>query len=394
MKKILILGGSHRDIPLIKASQELGFFVITLGDKDYYLGHNYSNKAYRINFNNLIEVKKIIRKENIDFLLPGCGEESYLNTVILANELNIGNFDKLDIAELIHNKWKFKKYCLKHDISTPKGFFYNKNEKLSLLKFPIVVKPTNLSGGRGVQIVNSYEELRVSLKKAEKLSSEIFLEEFIDGTLIAYSIFIENQKIKYEFFAEDRVYLNEYLISTAYPKRVSSCIRNRLKNDIERLSQKLKLVNGMFHLQVLIKDDMPYIIDVTRRIPGDLFPYLIEYNDNVSYSKAVVNAYTSGKIGNEFDNNFNSSFVIRHCIMPNKNGIFKKIFFDKSLKDKIIYKLDLVKEGFLIKDFLNIQVAIVFIKLELYDEMVINNINELIYPVIEENKDIKYEKTN
>ena len=41
MKKVLILGGSHRDIPLIKASQELGYFVITLGDRDYYMGHEY-----------------------------------------------------------------------------------------------------------------------------------------------------------------------------------------------------------------------------------------------------------------------------------------------------------------------------------------------------------------
>jgi len=38
-KRILILGGSHRDIPLIKASQQLGYLVITLGDRDYYLGH-------------------------------------------------------------------------------------------------------------------------------------------------------------------------------------------------------------------------------------------------------------------------------------------------------------------------------------------------------------------
>jgi hypothetical protein len=60
MKKILILGGSHRDIPLIKASQDLGYFVITLGNKDYYLGHNYSNKAYKINFNDLNMVKKIV----------------------------------------------------------------------------------------------------------------------------------------------------------------------------------------------------------------------------------------------------------------------------------------------------------------------------------------------
>ena len=75
MKKVLILGGSHRDIPLIKASQDLGYFVITLGNKDYYLGHNYSNKAYKINFNDLNMVKKIIEDENIDYIIPGSGEE-------------------------------------------------------------------------------------------------------------------------------------------------------------------------------------------------------------------------------------------------------------------------------------------------------------------------------
>ena len=64
MKKVLILGGSHRDIPLIKASQDLGYFVITLGNKDYYLGHNYSNKAYKINFNDLNMVKKILAQSN------------------------------------------------------------------------------------------------------------------------------------------------------------------------------------------------------------------------------------------------------------------------------------------------------------------------------------------
>ena len=60
MKKILILGGSHRDIPLIEASQELGFFVITLGDRDYYLGHDYSDKYYLVNYNDLAKVKEII----------------------------------------------------------------------------------------------------------------------------------------------------------------------------------------------------------------------------------------------------------------------------------------------------------------------------------------------
>ncbi len=384
MKKILILGGSHRDIPLIKASQELGYFVLTLGDRDYYLGHDYSDKAYKINFNDLDAVKEIIEKEQITYLVPGSGEDSYLNTVKLAKELNIGNFDKIEVAYLLHNKWKFKKFCLENDISTPNGKFYNKNEGIEGVVFPIVIKPTNLSGGRGVEVVNSKKDFLESLEEAQKVSDEIFLEEFIDGRLIAYSIFLKNQKIEYGFVGEDITYLNKYLITSAFPCKVKEKTFEKMKYDIEKLSKLLELVDGMFHLQILIKDDIPYIIDITRRIPGDLYPYLIEYCDGVEYSKAVVKAYTSGSISNEFKNKFKKQkLVIRHCVMPNKNGIYKKLIIDDKLKDKIIYRLDLVDEGFIVKDYLQTQVAIVFIHIDC-DCSIIKNLNELVNVEIKE----------
>lgn len=384
MKKILLLGGSHRDIPLIKASQKLGYFVITLGDRDYYLGHQYSDKSYKINFNDLEKVKKIALDERIDYLLPGCGEESYLNTVQLSHELNIGNFDTLETAKLVHNKWKFKDFCLKNTISTPNGIFYKDQNNLKNLQFPIVVKPTNLSGGRGVEIVNDTNELQKSLTSAQKFSDEIFLEEFIDGKLIAYSIFLKNQKIIYGFVGEDKTYLNPYLIASAYPTKIEDIVLKKLKEDIEKLAQMLHLVDGMFHLQILIKDQKPYIIDVTRRIPGDLYPYLIEYCDDVEYSKAVVNAYTTGIITNEFDSKVEKqSFSIRHCVMPSSNGIYKEIHIDESLRNKIIYTFDLMGKGSIVTDFLHTQLAIVFIKLDYADTSILENINSLIKPVID-----------
>lgn len=376
MKKILILGGSHRDIPLILASKELGYYVITLGNKEYYLGHQYSDKAYYVDFNNLEDVRKIIKDENIDYLLPGCGEESYLNTVKLSKEFNIGNFDKLETAHLVHNKWKFKKFCLENDISTPKGIFYSDNEDLSSLEFPIVVKPTNLSGGRGIEVVYNSSELKISLGKAKKVSDEIFLEEFIDGKLIAYSIFLQDQKIVYDFIGEDKTYLNKYLISTAYPYDIEEDVLNKLKNDIEKLSKLLNLVDGMFHLQVLIRNKTPYIIDVTRRIPGDLYPNLIEYYDKVKYSQAVVKAYISGEKDYYLDKNLDKKdFIIRHCVMPSKNGIYKDLIIDDSLKDKIIHRFDLIKKDTLVEDFLSTQVSIIFIKLEKKDDEVLNDLN-------------------
>lgn len=382
-KKVLILGGSHRDIPLIKASQELGYFVITLGDRDYYLGHKHSDKYFKINFNDLDAVRKIIIEEKIDFILPGCGEESYLKTVQLAQELNIGNFDTLETAKLVHNKWKFKEFCLENSISTPNGFYYTDNSELHDLKFPIVVKPTNLSGGRGIKVVKDIDELKIALTAAQTFSDDIFLEEFIDGELIAYSIFIQNQKIIYGFVGKDDVYLNKYLITSAYPIKLNHETLEKLKLDVEKLAELLSLVDGMFHLQVLVKNNVPYIIDVTRRIPGDFYPNLIEYCDEVEYSKAVVNAYTTGKISNEFKHKTDKqNFIIRHCVMPQANGLYEKIVINNNLKDKIISRFDLLNEGSQIDNYLNTQLAIIFIKLSKEDCKIIRKINDFIYPII------------
>ena len=382
MKKVLILGGSHRDIPLIKASQELGYFVITLGDRDYYMGHEYSDKYYKVNFNNLAKVKEIIENEKIDYLLPGSGEESYLNTVQLAQELNMGNFDSLEVAKLVHNKWKFKEFCLENSISTPGGFYYTDGLDLDNINFPITIKPTNLSGGRGVDVAYDLTSLKESLKKSREVSDEIFLEDFIDGDLIAYSVVIKNQKIIYGFTGRDDTYKNKYLITSAYPIQLKTVTQNKLRGDVEKISEILSLVDGMFHLQVIIRDEVPYIIDVTRRIPGDFYPYLMEYCDGVKYSKAVVKSYIGKPLTGELIAEKKQKFVIRHCVMSDKNGTFKEIKIDKTLKDGVTFRIELMQKNTEINNFLTDQIAIIFIKLPVENENVVSNINGLIWPIV------------
>ena len=382
MKKVLILGGSHRDIPLIKASQELGYFVITMGDRDYYLGHEYSDKCYKVNFNDLTRVKEIIESEKINYLLPGSGEEPYLNTVQLAQELNIGNFDSLEVAKLVHNKWKFKEFCLENSISAPNGFYYTDDLNLDNIAFPVAVKPTNLSGGRGVDVVGNLESLKASLLKAKEVSDEIFLEDFIDGDLIAYSVVIKNQKIIYGFTGKDDTYKNKYLITSAYPVQLKVVTQNKLRSDVEKISEILSLVDGMFHLQVIIRDEVPYIIDVTRRIPGDFYPYLMEYCDKIEYSKAVVKSYIGESLNSELIATKRQNFVIRHCVMSDKNGIFKGIIIDETLKDSVIFRVDLMQKNTEISNFLISQIAIIFIQILIKDIQTIKNINNLIYPVV------------
>lgn len=383
MKKILILGGSHRDIPIIKAAQELGFITITVGDRDYYLGHSYADSFYRVNFNDLSKVKEIMVSERVDYLIPGSGEESYLATVQLSQELNIGCYDCVDVAKLVHNKWRFKEFCLNNNISTPNGCYYTPSLDLRNIQLPVIVKPTNLSGGRGVDVVYDFDSLKESITRCKKISSEIFLEDFVDGDLIAYSVFIVNQKIVYEFVGRDDSFINKYLVASAYPIHLKDELLYILRRNVEKMARKLPLVDGMFHLQIIIRDEVPYIIDVTRRIPGDLYPYLMEYCDKVNYSKSVVKSYIGQPIGDGLEKSSEQEFVIRHCVMSDKNGIFKGIEIDAGIEPMVVFRLDLMDEGSRVNDFLTNQISIIFIRLPGRDCSVTNNINSLIRPVVQ-----------
>ncbi|MDF1883740.1 ATP-grasp domain-containing protein [Sulfurimonas sp. SAG-AH-194-C21] len=382
MKKVLILGGSHRDIPIIQASKELGYYVITLANAKDYLGHSYAHQSYEVDFNDKEAVKKIIKKENIVYILPGCGEESYLRCVELSDELKLSNLDKPQTAELLHNKLSFKNFCSKHKISTPQKYTLSSNTQS--LNFPLVVKPTNLSGGRGVEIVYTEDSLMKALNNAKKYSNEVFLEEFIDGELIAYSLFIKNKKVIYGFSGKDESFINPYIVTTAYPYDISKHTLFHLQSTMEKIATTLNLVDGMFHLQAIIKNDIPYIIDITRRIPGDLYPFLIEKCDGVSYSKAVVKSYIGKEITDEFQPKHQSKFVIRHVAMSKNNGTYSHLFIDKKIQRYISYRVDLLQDGSLIDDYLHTQIAIIFLELPTVDTEILKNLNKLIYPVFKE----------
>ena len=158
-----------------------------------------------------------------------------------------------------------------------------------------------------------------------------------------------------------------------------------MRRDVEKIANLLQLVDGMFHLQIIIKDDIPYIIDVTRRIPGDLYPKLIEYCDGIAYSKAVVKSYLGKMLGGELEErNKQQKFVIRHCVMAGNNGVVKHVKVDHTLRDKICYRLNLIEAGKTINNFMVDVIEIIFIELDDRQDEVIDNINALIFPVMEE----------
>lgn len=381
MEKVLIIGGSHRDIPLIQACKQLGYYVITLGSRSYYIGHRFADKFYKLDFSNIDSVEEVILNEKISYIIPGCSELAYINSVILTNRLGLNIFDNLETLGILFDKWKLKNLCKKLGVPTPEGWRINlSKESINIkLQYPLLLKPVDQSGGRGISIVKNKEEIKEALKKIVTNKDYAILEEYIEGRLIAYSCVLSDGNIVFDFTAEDTSFINPFNVSTSYPVWDED-LKLKLRGYISKLINHLNLKWGVVHAQFIDKENKFYLIDITRRIPGDLFPFLIEFSTGFPYSWATIMSYM-GRIFNLSWKSLKRN-IVRHCVFSRKNGKFVHIKVPKELENRLIYRLDIFNKDDEITDYLVDRVSIMFFEFKEIDRSLIDMIKKNVEVVV------------
>ncbi|GAX87603.1 conserved hypothetical protein [Lebetimonas natsushimae] len=376
MKKMLILGGSHAEIPIIQVAKELGYFVITTGNKETDIGHKFSDKYIKEDYSNKEAMLNLVKNLKIDEICPGSNDFAALSASYISDKLNIGNFDNYKVSQIIHNKDLFKKFANENNIPIPKakGFsnFNSAINEIKNFKFPIIIKPVDLSGGKGVTKIDKFniKEIKKSLEEAfnKSKAKRIIIEEFIEGTNHGFTAIIKNKKIIFYFCDDEYYYKNKYLVAGASTSlTINRKITRQLITNIEKIAKLLNLKDGIIHTQFILKNDEIYIIEVCRRIPGDLYLELVEYATDINYAELILKSFIGKKINNPV--NKNNNLITRHCLMTNKNGILADIIFDKTIKKNIIKKFIWGKKGDIINDYLTYKAGIVFLKYKTKEEM-------------------------
>ncbi len=386
-KKVLILGGGHSEIPLIESCKSLGYFVITTGNNKDGLGHKLADQYIPCDYSDKEKILKIAKEENIDAVVSGCNDFALLTAAFVSEKLSLNGHDSLNVSQNLHLKDQYRNLAKTLSIKTPNFKKLSKNDDvnniLQHLSFPLIVKPVDLSGGKGMTKCNNENELIKAVSVAFKNTKKdyIIVEEFIFGTNHGFSAFIKDKKVVFYFIDNEQYYINKYLVSGASTTTdISQEIINKLVSDCERIADNLNLVDGILHTQVIIdENDEPVIIEITRRAPGDLYIKLVEFATGINYSELIVRAEMNLLLP-EINFVKPKYSIVRHCIMTNKEGILKEVKISNEIKDKIKYSLFWYKKGDIISDKLTYKAGIVFIYYDKETEMncTIPKLNDLI----------------
>jgi biotin carboxylase len=385
-KKILIVGGSHSDIPLIEAAKTLGLYVITTGNRPQDKGHQFSDEYEFADFSNKEEIYSLAKRKNVDAICSGSNDFALLSSSYAAEKLSLPGFDSYATAENLHHKDQFKNYAQKINLMTSRSKSFTKNvcslDDLQGLSFPLIVKPVDLTGGKGIARVDSYEEVKDAIDNLLQISRQprFVIEEFFEGTLHSYSTFIVNQKVVFEYFDNEFSYKNPYLVSTSTsPGLIRGSTKMLVKAEAEKIASGLNLVDGILHAQFLEGVDNIRMIEFTRRLPGDFYGIPLHLSTKFNQAQSILKCSLGEDL--KIDKDYKQSkFVSRHCAMAAKNGIFNRIDLSSDIKPYIVGQFILMEPGEAISNYLTQKAAIYFIEYPSFEKMVDLNaeINSLI----------------
>ena len=387
-KKILIAGGSHSDIPMIVAAKNLGCYVITSGNKPEELGHAYSDEYHKSDYSDNESMLFLSQQLDIDGICACSNDFSALSSAYVAEKLNLPGHDSYQTSQIIHHKDLYRNLSLNHKFSAPKfSSFDNIKDGLKSignLDFPLMIKPVDLTGGKGITKINTIDEAAPALEKAFFLSKSrrVIIEEFIVGSHHSLSVFLRDRQVVFSFSADEYYHYSAipYMVSAAStPSVVPLDVEKTLVSESERIASLLMLKDGVFHIQYILKDNNPIITEICRRSPGDLYTKLVEYATGVDYASWIVKS-SIGLDCSELVNAKPQGFFNRHCIMSSNVGEVNNIIFDNTIKQNIIDKFMCNSPSDNIRNEPISKLGIIFLKFSSMDELLDNSkkMNELI----------------
>ena len=389
MKKILILNGSHSEIPLIKAALSYNLKLYITGMNKDAIGNKYGNEYIQLDYSDKEKILDLSKKINVDYVCAPAHDLGLLTATYVANSLNLPGYDNIDTTKKIIHKDEFKKFSNLIQFKTVREYsnYFSFNERKALnVKNKFILKPIDSGGGRGISIISNNKELLSAKQKAlvASKSKKFIIEDYIEGSLHSINTYIFNNKIIFYYHDDEFCLNNQFGVSTS--SSPSTLKKSNLKSallDLENFSKMLNLKNGILHSQILQNNTGYYFIELTRRCSGDLYNLPVKYSTNIDLADIFVKNYIGATINKDYflNSKKQTSFISRHCLMAHRNGKIDYVFISSKIKSNIIYELNFARKGSLITNWKFEKFGVFVLKFESEIEMKnkIKLINNLIY---------------
>jgi biotin carboxylase len=241
----------------------------------------------------------------------------------VAENVGLAKHNSVLQTEEIHLKSRFRLLCERLEIPVPRSTTINQDDQnvddLKSFTFPVLVKPIDLTGGKGMTRCESLLEVDSAIKVAFSISRQrqIVVEEFITGSLRSACYFVYDQKPLLLTHADEYMYLNPFLVASALvPSGATIQQLDTVTEYARAICTELELCDGILHVQYLATEKSVYVVEMCRRPPGDLYVSLPTVQ-GVSISDRIVRNALGVPVADKVENSKLRN-TLRICLMVQK----------------------------------------------------------------------------
>lgn len=289
-RKLAVIGAGEAARPILIKAKQMNVDTYCFATKENSLAVDYPDYFYDINIFSIDEIFDKLTEIKPDGIIAS-SEITTEVTAILAQKLGLPGNSVID-GFAARNKYLMRKRISDVDnLYQPKFSLFSNEGKYC---FPVIVKPVDSFGKKGIFLVNNYEDLTYNVEKAKSISTngQVLIEEYIEGGA-EYSV-----ECLSNFNRVDVVQITQkensgppHFVELAHhqPAEVDKQLYDKICEISEKILLKLGIVCGMAHLEIKVKDNDIYFIEVGARAGGDrIGDTLVALSTDFDYYRAAI----------------------------------------------------------------------------------------------------------
>jgi len=292
MAKVLLVDTNFSSAPIYRA-------LLTAGHEVHVVGANPSDclakqaaHYWRMDYSDTDALSELVDNQHFDYLVPGCTDRSYESCVAVGRGRFAG-LDSRDAMLAINHKATFRRIAATLGLPVPALF----PGAEAANGRAVIVKPVDSFSGKGITVLHDASradiEQAAAIARDTSSSGEALIEEFVEGQLYSHSAFLAAGKVKCDFLVREDGTANRFVVDTSkvVDPAEHSLLLATLRECVEKLAGHLALQDGLIHTQFIANGSRVWLIEMTRRCPGDLYSQLIELTTGYPYARSYALAF-------------------------------------------------------------------------------------------------------
>lgn len=384
MKKLMLLGGLRYLLPVIEEAHKLGIYVITADYLPDNIAHKFSDEYCNVSIIDKDAVLKAAQALQIDGILSHAVDPGVVSAAYVAEIMGLPFQCSYEAARILQDKSLFRKFLSEHGFNCPKAKGYCNIEyalkDTDYFTWPVIVKPVDSAGSKGVTKVENKADLRRAIETAltASLSKNFVIEDFLDkvGAQSSADIFTVDGKLVYPAYSDqlfDPNAANPYTPAIEiWPSSMEQKFQDDLTKQLQRLFTLLNVKSGIYNVESRVcSDGKAYIMEVSPRGGGNRIAEL----QDMATGQSLIRNEIKKALGMPLDNITEPDYDGVWCnyiLHSNKPGTLVSIEIEPNFQKKFVRDIGLiVKPGDKIVPFTgaNTSLGTLFLQFSTKDEL-------------------------